>query len=849
MKPNSSIPLGAGAAMAQPDRATHVQVIGRTGTGKSRLLRLMMKADLRLNAEQEGPGFALVDPAGDLFDYVLAEASNYPEIRKRLYLIDITDRSFWPGLNYLDAARNYSLTGRASMIVAAIQKAYGQDEERRVLMERMFDLVLPVFLLEQDYLSFAEMPAFIGNDPTLRRAILAKLQAEKRLDPGLLVEWRDFDRIKQPDKQKEQMGAVLNRVFRFAVGVEERRLFCQPSTINFRKIMDERGILLVKIPEAAGYPTALCDLIGCFVVDEIIAAARSRQEQTEAERRAYVVYLDEFARFVSNQDIQRALDELRKFRCSFVLAHQHLTQLREKNPALHASVKANCNVRICFGVSADDAEEMAREMFSEELAADQILDEITSQVITPVESTRTVKTHGQSQNESESESESESETETEGESYFESDSEAEADSEVDSYSESVSESYSTTRSETYGETETETESEMEAETESEGKSEMESESRSEAFSVAETTSEMDAQTEMESVSEMESSTVMDGAVEMSGGGAMTSASSTLQTGAGVTVTYAGDGGNGFIITPDPMATSQIESHSQSDSQMRGSSSTWSSGSTHAAGTSHGSGHTSGQARTHATGQGLSHGVTVGSSIGQGHGTSQAKGHTQASGRARSTGETRAAGTTEGAGEGYSEGESHAEGHTTTRGRSWGQGESRAHGYTHGQSRGTTRGHSESESFSEVPFIEQCVSREVSSRQYRSQDNKLARIVHRLISLLPRHAYIQIGRSCPIPFVTADTEEPDATRAALSRARRWALENNQSGRPLQVIEQIHRERQEKIRGVIEEYREREELPPAGVVEAEFEVVEGDPQAGVRSKPARTKVPIVEKNPHE
>lgn len=58
------------------------------------------------------------------------------------------------------------------------------------------------------------------------------------------------------------------------------------------------------------------------------------------------------------------------------------------------------------------------------------------------------------------------------------------------------------------------------------------------------------------------------------------------------------------------------------------------------------------------------------------------------------------------------------------------------------------------------------------------------------------------------FVTDDTGEPKATRAGLSRARRWALENNGSGRTVEVIDQLEEKRTSKLHAIIAEYSEEE-----------------------------------------
>lgn len=56
------------------DRFAHVYVIGKTGVGKSTLLKSMARQD-----PEQGNGFALIDPHGDLADRVIA---NIPASRQ-----------------------------------------------------------------------------------------------------------------------------------------------------------------------------------------------------------------------------------------------------------------------------------------------------------------------------------------------------------------------------------------------------------------------------------------------------------------------------------------------------------------------------------------------------------------------------------------------------------------------------------------------------------------------------------------------------------------------------------------------------------------------------------------------
>jgi ABC-type phosphate/phosphonate transport system ATPase subunit len=58
----------------QTDRRAHMYLIGKTGTGKSTLLEMLVRQDI-----QAGQGIALLDPHGDLAERVLA---SLPEERK-----------------------------------------------------------------------------------------------------------------------------------------------------------------------------------------------------------------------------------------------------------------------------------------------------------------------------------------------------------------------------------------------------------------------------------------------------------------------------------------------------------------------------------------------------------------------------------------------------------------------------------------------------------------------------------------------------------------------------------------------------------------------------------------------
>lgn len=85
-------------------------------------------------------------------------------------------------------------------------------------------------------------------------------------------------------------------------------------------------------------------------------------------RRIFIA-VDEFPKFVT-ATVADGLDELRKFGVRFVLAHQHLPQL---GPELRGAIMGDAKLKIAFGgLSREDAEVLARELFTGEVRGDRV---------------------------------------------------------------------------------------------------------------------------------------------------------------------------------------------------------------------------------------------------------------------------------------------------------------------------------------------------------------------------------------------------------------------------------------------------------------------------------------------
>lgn len=99
----SYIEDGKQAIIPERRRPEHIAILGKTGTGKSTLLKYLMSQDVR-----ERHGFVCIDLHGDLIPFVLSEIaakerSSGQDISSRVLIIDPSDPKHAVGLNLIES--------------------------------------------------------------------------------------------------------------------------------------------------------------------------------------------------------------------------------------------------------------------------------------------------------------------------------------------------------------------------------------------------------------------------------------------------------------------------------------------------------------------------------------------------------------------------------------------------------------------------------------------------------------------------------------------------------------------------------------------------------------------------
>jgi type IV secretory pathway TraG/TraD family ATPase VirD4 len=325
----------------QTDRRLHLLVVGKTGTGKSHLLKLIAEQDIA-----SGIGFALFDPTGDL---VRALKTNISEQRvKDLVFIDPTDFASRWRFNPFGGISPENLPLAAAGIVEVFKKLWSDDWGPR--LEHLLRNVAYT-LLETPGATFADIPDLLV-DRSFRLAIARELS-----NPVVKSFWYDeFDKY-TPAFRSTVIAPLQNKVGGLLTDPVLRRFFTEDGTsLDLGTLMDEGRIILVNLDKGRlGEGPAM--LLGSLLLSHIGLAGLARGVRPEIERSDFAVLLDEFQLFTT-QSLANMLSELRKFRVSIVLATQYLGSI---DRLIREAVFGNVGTIISFRVGAKDAAVLVRE--------------------------------------------------------------------------------------------------------------------------------------------------------------------------------------------------------------------------------------------------------------------------------------------------------------------------------------------------------------------------------------------------------------------------------------------------------------------------------------------------------
>ncbi len=334
------------------DRRRHMYLIGKTGMGKTVLIKNMAIQDI-----QAGKGIGFVDPHGEaaeeLLDFIPSNRVN------DVIYFNPADLDFPIAFNIMEQVGVEHRHLVASGLMGVFKKIWPDVWSAR--ME---------YILNNCILALLEYPGstLLGVNRMLADPEYRKKIVDKVTDPVVKAFWtQEYARYTQR-YEVEATAAIQNKVGQFISNPLIRNIIGQvKSKLNMRELMDEGKILILNLSKGRiGEDNSR--LLGALLITKIQLAAMSRVDIPEEDRKDFFLYVDEFQNFAT-ESFANILSEARKYRLDLILGHQYITQMEE---TVRDAVFGNVGTIVSFRVGAEDAEWLEREFSPEFLATDLV---------------------------------------------------------------------------------------------------------------------------------------------------------------------------------------------------------------------------------------------------------------------------------------------------------------------------------------------------------------------------------------------------------------------------------------------------------------------------------------------
>ena len=331
--------------MIEDDRRRHMYIIGKTGTGKTELLKDLIMQDIRA-----GKGICYMDPHGDAIEQLLSMIP--PERAEDVIYFNPGDTTRPMGLNLLEAKTEDQKHFVATSVINMMYKLF--DPYKTGIVGPRFEHAVRNAMLTamaEPGSTFVEVMRIL-TDAGFVQDILPKVT-----DPIVRRYWTDQIAQTADFHKSEVLDYIVSKFGRFVTNKMIRNIIGQSqSSFSFREVMDNGKILLINLAKGEiGEENS--NFLGLVLVPRILMAAMSRQDVPEEARRDFYLYVDEFQNFAT-PDFAQILSEARKYRLDLTVANQFIGQVEEE---VKNAVFGNVGTIICFRVGVTDASYLAHE--------------------------------------------------------------------------------------------------------------------------------------------------------------------------------------------------------------------------------------------------------------------------------------------------------------------------------------------------------------------------------------------------------------------------------------------------------------------------------------------------------
>ena len=336
-------------------RLEHCHILAGTGFGKTQLLQKLVLADL-----EEGRGCLVIDSQGDMIKKISMLKIFDPQLENsladKLIIIDPEDVDYPVSLNMfaLDRGESQSSSLHKQMLINSTVDLYVY----------IFASLFGAELTSKQGVIFSYIAKLMAEIPdatihTLRELLENGKKFQKYIDnlDGSAKAFFDTQFFTSSFAQTKKQ--ILSRLWAILSNQTLENLFsAKKNSVDLFESISNDKIVLVNTSKQL-LQTEGSQILGRFFIALLSQAVIKRATVPEENRKPYMVYVDEAQEYFDAK-LEQMLNQARKYRVGFTLAHQNLGQLGH----LKHTVFSSTSIKLAGGISAKDAVELSYEMKS-----------------------------------------------------------------------------------------------------------------------------------------------------------------------------------------------------------------------------------------------------------------------------------------------------------------------------------------------------------------------------------------------------------------------------------------------------------------------------------------------------
>ncbi|HEU5378097.1 MAG TPA: hypothetical protein VFV38_21960 [Ktedonobacteraceae bacterium] len=331
---------GDGFYVPDEDRPSSVHITGNPGNGKSALTENIIAQDCEKGA------VIFIDPHADSVSNIVGRLPE--DLLPRTRVIDVTVEAYPIGLNPLAIRRpqtSLEFTQAVDSLMYIVEVIWPQSLGQQHLP--LFIRSSVIALLSNPGTSLLDVPRLL-RDEIFRQKLVANVQ-----DSSVREFFAEYDRL-TPALQLQRTEPLTTRLGAMLMGRPLiRNIIGQAqNTIDFRKAIEAKEILLIKLPVKVLKQDA--QLLGVIIMSLIHQAIFSFADTAPERRPGVSLVVDEFQNFVS-PTFAELLTESRKFAAKTTIIHQQLAQLSQ----YLQDATATARTHVVFQSTLDDSKTLA----------------------------------------------------------------------------------------------------------------------------------------------------------------------------------------------------------------------------------------------------------------------------------------------------------------------------------------------------------------------------------------------------------------------------------------------------------------------------------------------------------